>query len=127
MGECAGVLRAEDHELLAWTRENVMLRSLLIRSRHTENPERNQSKKHTKDMHNLGSKSFAQGCQTREGFTKSQIRKQREAWKNRLDQNEENNCKEEDGDDEYEDDDNEIYESGDDKKDDDGVMVMIMK
>ena len=100
-GECAGGLRAEDHELLAWTRENVMLRSLLVRSRHTENPERNQSKKHTKDMLNLGGKSDAQECQTREGFTKSQLRKQREAWKNRLDQNE--NIEDDDEDEEDED------------------------
>merc|ERR1711915_509695 len=113
-GECAGGLRAKDHELLAWTRENVMLRSLLIRSRHTENPDRNQSKKYTKDMHNLGGKSDAQECQTREGFTKSQLRKQREAWKNRLNQNEENNCEE------YEEEDDEIDESGNDKDDDDG-------
>ena len=71
-------------------------------------------------MHNLGGKSDAPGCQTREGFTKSQIRKQREVWKNRRDLNEENNCKEDDGDDAHEEDDNEIDESGDDKKDDDG-------
>merc|ERR1711915_136783 len=120
MGECAGVLRAEDHELLAWTRENVMLRSLLVRSRHTENPERNQSKKHTKDMLNLGGESDAQECQTREGFTKSQLRKQREAWKNRLNLNGENNCEEDDGGDECEEEDDEIDESGNDKDDDDG-------
>ena len=70
-------------------------------------------------MRNLGGKSDAQECQTREGFTKSQLRKQREACKNRLNQNEENNCEEEDGDDEYEEEDDEIDESGNDKDDDD--------
>ena len=70
-------------------------------------------------MHNLGGKSDAPECQIREGFTKSQIRKQREAWENRRDLNEVNDCKEDDGDDEYEEDDNEIDDSGD-KKDDDG-------
>merc|ERR1712198_686221 len=56
---------------------------------------------------------------TRESFTKPQLKKQREAWKIRLNLNGENNCEEDDGDDEYEEEDDDIDESGNDNDKDD--------
>ena len=61
----------------------------------TDNLGRNQGKNLTKDMHNSGSEPVATRDKTRKGYTKSQTKKQKEAWRNRIQLNEVKNPMEE--------------------------------